>query len=308
MLNSRGLEALCAFIEVGSVARAAERLGRTTPQVGRLLGALERELGFALFDRSSRPLQLTTEGRTFALQAQAALAGVERLDQVGRQLRAGDRTHVRILTAPFLARAIVMDAVKRVADLHPEFTAEIDSRIRLDIEEWIEKESFDLGIASLPVQNPAFSTEPLIDVEAMCSMPADHPLARHRHVEFHMLKDHALVLQHPRSRVRTFIDKLCREQRVPLRVRFEAPNGLIAAQMVALGLGCGISDPLIAATAGEPNLLLRPFRPTLTISYAFLFPAWAPQSYLTRLLADEIKAIAQDRTKAIRRTGVLKRD
>lgn len=301
MLNSRGLEALRAFIETGSVARAAERLGRTTPQVGRLLGALEREIGFALLDRSSRPLQLTSEGRTFALQAQAALAGVERLSLVGRQLRAVDRTHVRILTAPFLARAIVMDAVKSVADQHSEFTAEIDSRIRLDIEEWIEKESFDLGIASLPVHNPTFRTEPLINVEAMCSMPADHPLARHRHVEFSMLQYHALVLQHPRSRVRTFIEKLSREQRVPLKVRFEAPNGLIAAQMVALGLGCGISDPLIAATAGESNLILRPFRPTLTINYAFLFPAWASQSALTRLLADEIKAVARERWKTIRR-------
>ena len=38
------LEALRAFVEGGSIAQAGERLGRTPPQVGRLLASLEEPM------------------------------------------------------------------------------------------------------------------------------------------------------------------------------------------------------------------------------------------------------------------------
>ncbi|WP_341989716.1 LysR family transcriptional regulator [Azorhizobium sp. AG788] len=301
-MNFRGLEALCAFVQAGSVLRAAERLGRTPPQVGRLLNALEADLGFPLFDRTTRPLELTREGRNFALQAQTAMAGVERLDKVARQLRSVDRVHVRILTAPFLARAIVIDAVAALAVQHPELTVELDSRIRLDIEEWIENESFDLGISSLPVQNSAFRTEELVEVDVVCAMRKDHPLAARDVVEFEMLADYDLTMQHPRSAVRSFIESLAQERGQALTIRFQAPNGFIAAQMAAGGLGCSIADPLIASSVGEPGLVMRPFRPKLTIRYGFVFPTWIELSPLTKLLCAEIRQVAQKRKASIGQT------
>lgn len=298
-MNFRGLEALCAFVQAGSVLRAAERLGRTPPQVGRLLNALEADLGFSLFDRTTRPLELTREGRNFALQAQAAMAGVERLNLVARQLRPVDRVHVRILTAPFLAKAIVIDAVAALAARHPQFMADLDSRIRLDIEEWIARESFDLGISSLPVENSAFRTEDLVEVDVVCAMRADHPLAAQEVVDFEMLAGHDLIMQHPRSAVRSFIESLAQERGQTLAIRFQAPNGFIAAQMAAGGLGCSIADPLIASSIGDQGLVLRPFRPTLTIRYGFVFPNWIELSPLTGLLCAEIRRVAHERKVAI---------
>ncbi len=68
MPSHRSLEALRAFVDGGSVSQAAVRLGRTQPQVGRLLSALEQELGFALFDRQNRRLTLTADGREYYAQ------------------------------------------------------------------------------------------------------------------------------------------------------------------------------------------------------------------------------------------------
>jgi len=300
MPNYRGLEALCAFVQTGSVAKAAERLGRTAPQVSRLLSALEDELNLTIFDRTTRPLALTREGRNFALQARSAIEGVDRLDKVALQMSSSDRAHLRILTAPFLARAIVIDAVGTLARQHPEFTAEVDSRIRLDIEDWIERESFDIGIWALPVEHASFRSEHLIDVEILCAMAKDHPLAAAEVVDFDMLVEHDLVLQHPRSRIRTFLTELARQRGTRLKVRFEAPNGLIAAQMAARGLACGLAEPLIAISAGEPDLVLRPFRPLLTVSYGFVFPFWVSETPLMRALVDEMRRVAEARMSVIR--------
>ena len=59
----------------------------------------------------------------------------------------------------------------------PGFTASIDSRSRLDIEKWLGREQFDLGITVLPLDNDAIDIEPIVSVRAVAVMRHDHPLA-----------------------------------------------------------------------------------------------------------------------------------
>ena len=76
-MNLKGLEALRAFMEGGSLNAAAERLHRTQPQVSRLLAALEDEVGFALFTRKKRRLVPTTEAREFYSHVEHALYSLD---------------------------------------------------------------------------------------------------------------------------------------------------------------------------------------------------------------------------------------
>ncbi len=80
-MNFKGLEALRAFMEGGSLNQAAERLHRTQPQVSRLLAALEDELGFPLFSRNKRRLVPTPEAREFYAQIEHALYCLDPVSQ-----------------------------------------------------------------------------------------------------------------------------------------------------------------------------------------------------------------------------------
>ncbi|WID95198.1 LysR family transcriptional regulator [Bosea vestrisii] len=294
MPSHRGLEALRAFVETGSVSQAAERLGRTQPQVGRLLTALEEEVGFALFGRNSRPLTLTREGREFYTQVERVLIGHDGLQRYATQMRRGGREHVRVLTAPFIANAIVMDAIAALVGRSSHFTASIESRVRLDIETWVGQETFDLGITILPLSHPAFETEEFQSVEAVVAMLPNHPLAKNDVVEFEELVETEIIVTHPRSIIRQYLERLCRESGKSLKVHFEATNGVIACQLVARGLGCSLSDPFVARSSGVPGLVLRPFRPVFPIRYAFLYPVWQSRSRIVEQLADEIRRTAAE--------------
>jgi len=66
-------EALLAILGAGSVAAGARRLGLTPSATSRLLARLETRLGVRLAHRTTRSLQPTAEGLTFAAEARAAL-------------------------------------------------------------------------------------------------------------------------------------------------------------------------------------------------------------------------------------------
>jgi len=297
--SHRSLEALRAFVDGGSVSQAAVRLGRTQPQVGRLLSGLEHELGFALFDRQNRRLTLTADGREYYAEVERVLAGHDGLDRFAAQLRQGSCDHVRVLTAPYVAHAIVADALAMLAARLPSFTASIDSRIRLDIETWVAHENFDLGVSVLPISHPSFETEEFLRSEAVVAMTPDHPLAGRHLVTIEDLALTSLITTHPRSLVQQQLDRHCRERGLSLRSSFETANGMIACQLAERGLGCCIADPFVARSSGTPGLVFRRFQPKIELRYGFLFPAGRSRSKAVVELAQEIAALARAQLAAV---------
>ncbi|MFD3944902.1 LysR family transcriptional regulator [Streptomyces sp. NPDC058579] len=73
----RHLRAFIVIADEGNITRAAARLRTGQPALSRTLAALEHHLGVRLVDRSTRHLELTTEGHAFRDRAVAAIAAVD---------------------------------------------------------------------------------------------------------------------------------------------------------------------------------------------------------------------------------------
>ena len=62
-MDATKCEAILIAAETGSLTAAAERLGYTQSGITRMLGSLENEVGFPLFVRSKKGVQLTENGK-----------------------------------------------------------------------------------------------------------------------------------------------------------------------------------------------------------------------------------------------------
>ena len=69
-------EAFLAAAELGSLTATAELLGYTQSGVTRMIGTLEEELGFPLFLRSKKGVQLTENGKLRAISRRNVKAGL----------------------------------------------------------------------------------------------------------------------------------------------------------------------------------------------------------------------------------------
>ena len=72
-ITIRQFEAFLAIVDQNGIAAAAQRVGLTSAAVSQLLAELERELGFRLFDRTTRRVSLSTAGRDFLSSAESVL-------------------------------------------------------------------------------------------------------------------------------------------------------------------------------------------------------------------------------------------
>ena len=78
MYDPTRLAALVAVAEAGSITRAAERLGYTTPALSQQLAKLEREAGTALLVRHHRGARLTGAGELLVARARRVLDELDR--------------------------------------------------------------------------------------------------------------------------------------------------------------------------------------------------------------------------------------
>src|SRR5919198_4025886 len=90
-MELRQLAVFVAVAEEASFTRAADRLHLVQSAVSASVRALERELGAALFDRTTRRVELTDAGEALLPEARNVLAAVgaarEAVDQVSGGLR-----------------------------------------------------------------------------------------------------------------------------------------------------------------------------------------------------------------------------
>ena len=73
----RGIEYFVCAAEMGSLSAAAQALDVSPPAVSKLLAALEKRLGLALFFRTSRGVVLTPDGQTYLDRCRQILSDLE---------------------------------------------------------------------------------------------------------------------------------------------------------------------------------------------------------------------------------------
>lgn len=122
---------------------AARRLGVSPQVVTRAVRELEQSLGETLFHRSTRSIQITAFGQSFALKAQAALGAVNGLFDpvvVGSDEAAGT---VRITAPSALGRHYVQPQLTDLMTRHPGLV--LDLRLS-DTPSAVVVEQIDIGV------------------------------------------------------------------------------------------------------------------------------------------------------------------
>jgi DNA-binding transcriptional LysR family regulator len=127
MLDLRRLRYFLIVSDELHFGRAAARLHIAQPPLTRQISALEKELGFQLFDRSSRNVTLTAEGRHFLPHARALLEQVELTEGITRKLATGSAGHLAVGYASSIALSDVFsETLKRFCSLYPEVQVTVD--------------------------------------------------------------------------------------------------------------------------------------------------------------------------------------
>jgi len=144
--TSRQLRAFHLVANHLSFARAAEALFITSSGLSVSIGELEHQLGFRLFNRTTRQVTLTPRGREFLEITRPALAA---LDEAVSRIERAEQVKARRITVgttPWIAANVLPPAIKAFREVRPELRIEIfDSTIGV-IARGVEAGKLDLGL------------------------------------------------------------------------------------------------------------------------------------------------------------------
>lgn len=296
----RLLRAAVAVRDAGSVTAAARRLGTSQPALSRLLGQLEAEIGFELFARERRRLVPARRSALFLDRAAAMVTEAERMRQLALALRNGQRSTIRILAVPNLALGLLQDAMTAFATGHPEMEVQVALRFRTDLLRELASGEADFGLSVLPVNMAGLRARPFARTEAVCLLPAGHALTQRRVITPALLDGLDLAVLAEGAILKQWLDEAFAAVGASYRRRFAVDSALMAAGYVEAGLCCAVMHPLPASRVPS-GVVVRPFRPTIRLTYSLLERAEAG----LETIADGLEGVLRQAMSAIDPGAVL---
>ena len=143
MRNMQGLVSFVESAQSGSFTTAAAKLGVTPAAVGKNVTRLEHELGVRLFNRTTRRLRLTTEGRAFLAEAGEALHRLDDAVLSVTRAAAEPAGRVRVSCTTNFGRRFVLPLLSDIARKHPQLRLEIVLENRMAN---LVDEGYDIGV------------------------------------------------------------------------------------------------------------------------------------------------------------------
>ncbi|MCR5467416.1 MAG: LysR family transcriptional regulator [Lachnospiraceae bacterium] len=139
MIEIKQLKYFVVTADVGSFSEAAKLLYTTQSSVSKVIIGLEKELGYSLFDRNNKKIELTVEGRAFFERASKLVNEFDNLENESAG-RKSNRIHIGMNHSSWLANCF-SDFFKLHEDedvcycLHTDTTLDIVERVRMMVDE-----------------------------------------------------------------------------------------------------------------------------------------------------------------------------
>jgi DNA-binding transcriptional LysR family regulator len=143
---SRQLRAFHFVAEHRSFARAAEKLFLTPSGVSVLIRELERQLGFRLFDRTTRQVELTAYGRDLLAVTQPNLRALDAaMTGIGQAAKRRTRS-ISVGTTPWLAANVLPPAIQEFRQHRPDLRMRVFDGNLSTVARRVAAGKLDLGL------------------------------------------------------------------------------------------------------------------------------------------------------------------
>ncbi|MEI6002387.1 LysR family transcriptional regulator [Paraburkholderia bengalensis] len=266
---SGGISVFAAVVDAGTFAAASAAMGMSPPGVSRAIARLEKRLKIRLFNRTTRSVSLTEEGRRFYEQVMPHLAGLEEAAAAAAGGAAAVRGKLRINLDPIFYRTILGQQLDGFMDAHPDLEIEFIARDNLGD---LVMDGFDLALRFGEPKASTLVARKLLDTGVVTvatpayiarwgrpAKPEDLASRNHRCLEFRNPETgKPFPWEFHRKRKRTVVD-------TQGRLTVNDPGALLGACLAGSGIAQMlrlVAEPLIA----EGRLI-------------DLFPDWADERF-----------------------------
>ena len=289
-ITLRQCEIVLAAAETATFSAAAKSLGISQPSLSESIRRIERETGLLLFERTTRSLKLTDDGRRLAAVAREVLRDVRHaLDQ----MTAGSG-RLTIAALPSIACAALPQALAEFSRSHPGIDIALHDVQHERAMAMVADRVADFAITIKPAAADGLTFESIVSDAAHLVCRRDHSLAKKKQVRWRDMAEFPFIGITAISSVRRLTDAAFVHGDIAVMPRYEVEQEPSAVALVEAGLGVTALPALTFAMFKGRGLAVRPLNdPVLRRNVGFLtrqnrkLPAFAQP--LKQMIADNLR-------------------
>jgi DNA-binding transcriptional LysR family regulator len=263
-IEIRHLRYFLAVAETLHFSQAAAQLGMAQPPLSQQIRSLERMLGYALFERTTRGVRLTKVGQYFRECARNTVTKLQDDVEMARRLGSGQEG---VLTVGFSGSVMLTTlprAIERYRRLYPRVELRLRELYTAEQMPSLLDGSLDLGFLRDGEPRDGLVIESILRERFIAVLPARHKLAGRATIHPRDLRNEPFVLFARRMGPLAFDRTLacCEAEGFRPKVVQEAPQWPTLVRLVAAGSGISLAPACVAGFA-MPGVVYRKLRSRL---------------------------------------------
>lgn len=215
--TSRQLRAFRLVAQHRSFSRAAEAMFITPSGLSVVIRELEKQLGFRLFDRTSRHVALTRHGSELLAVVQASLDQLDgAVSRIGQSVTEASHS-LSLGASPLVAANVLPEAIKAFEANRPNLRIELFEGDPSTILQRVRSGTLDMGLGTFFKRVSGIRRTPFFRFVLMVIRPDSDPTFRPASTTWGALKSDTLVSLPPTNPVQQLIDRHLAEARIVFR-------------------------------------------------------------------------------------------
>jgi DNA-binding transcriptional LysR family regulator len=239
-MDLRQLEILCAIAETGTFTGAGEKLHVSQSAISRQVLLLEDELREPLFIRQGRGAVPTRAGQTLIQLGRRLLEDLTATVGQIRDEREELHGTLRLAGGMTVCLYVFPPLLKEFRRAHPAVEVKLTPGATPRLVRQLRTGAADLGLVTLPVDDPHLATEAVLREELLLVTAPQHALARRKRIVPQDLVRQPFVLFEAGSNSRRTIEAFFASEQIAPTVVTETENVEIIKALVRIGMGISI--------------------------------------------------------------------
>jgi LysR family cyn operon transcriptional activator len=293
-MELRHIKYLLAVADHGNFTRAAEALHVSQPTLSQQIKQLERALGVALLDRSSRTVRLTDAGEAYAHHARLALRDLYAGERAVDDVQDLSRGQLRVAMTPTFTAYLIGPLIHRFHVAHPGIKLAVCEPNQDRIEADLLADRLDLGVAFAGTHAVGIGHRTLFTETLSLVVGSDHRLAATTGaLPVAELVDEPLGMLSSDFATRLHIDAYFADWGILPNIAFEADS--ISAVLELVRRGALVTVLPNAITGEHADLFRVPLEPPLPArTVELLWRDGVYQSAASRAFTEMAHAVAAE--------------
>lgn len=239
-MELRQLRYFAAVCETLHYGKAAQKLHMAEQPLSFQIKKLEEELGYKLFERTTRSVSITPAGQAFLSKVTDAFRSLEQGVEQGRRIAEGKNARIKIVYNSMTINMVIPHIIQQFKLKYPDIDILLTEKNSPQLENAVMNEQADIGIIALYWDDfDGLCHKIIFEEDSVAAIPKSWDISKRRIHSLAELKDLPFIAYSQEARKKSFdaFNAVCHLTGFSPKIVQEAESDIAALGLVAAGLG-----------------------------------------------------------------------